>query len=360
MTESKALTLLEQFKGQESKYIVLAPTTTVEQISPFHRLRVSEVKISAAPADGDVYEEKNAGSGRYALHARALDKISQAAGIMWHPTLCGPQEVRRDYVRYRAVGLIRDASGQWRILPVGTKEIWAEDEEAEFRRSNAASRLAGQALENYVAKQVTYANQHRLAKAETKAKNRVIRAALAIKSTYSAAELQKPFVVPHIDFSPDYSDPQIKQVMLLAAARAQADLWGGQVAAMPSVPAIPIGEGEAALAQITAGAGANRAPQTFADVPADLPADAAEAPAEDDGDGSGTDIGDDGQLRFAGYNDGDELIYCEDPECGKVVEQVGDKAPKAIRAFSKQHFGMALCLDCQQKRRKAAKAGGQA
>lgn len=334
MTDNnRALTVLDQYADRRDQFNVLAPTTVAQQINPFMALHVAEVRVDPTVGAGDVYEERNAGAGKLALHARALDKISAAAGIMWHPTLCRVEEVRRDYIRYKAVGLIRDASGQWRFLPPGTKEIWAEDEEGELRRSDKAKNLQGPALEAYVAKQMAYANQHRLAKAETKAKNRVIRAALSIKSTYTAQELQKPFVVPLITFQPDYTDPQVRQAMLLAGARAQADLWGTPVAGIPAgtdtfVPA----------AQLAAG-----------DVPASMPADVGEAPGEDDVlPWESAEAPDSGDSRCAACGSG-----IEDVTTTVRGQQHTFQAPE-IAANTKAKYGQQLCWGCAQDRAKGA------
>lgn len=332
----KDLTVLDQYADRRAQFNVLAPTMTAAQINPFMALHVAEVRVDPTVGAGDVYEEKNAGAGKLALHARALDKISAAAGIMWHPTLCRAEEVRRDYVRYKAVGLIRDASGQWRFLPPGTKEIWAEDEEGELRRSNAAQKLQGAALEAYVSKQLAYANQHRLAKAETKAKNRVIRASLSIKSTYTAAELAKPFVVPVITFQPDYSDPQVRQAMLLAGARAQADLWGTPVAGLSAGAGA---EAFGAPAQLSAG-----------DMPTAVPADIVEAPPEDD------------TLPWESAEAVSESSRCA--ACGSSIEDVtvtirGQEkffAAPDIADQTRQKYGKQLCWGCAQTEAKRGAA----
>ena len=336
MSDSKALTIIDVYADRRAQFNVLAPTTVAAQINPFMALHVAEVQVDPNPGSGEVYEERNAGAGKFALHARTLDKIAQAAGIMWHPTLCRVEEVRRDYVRYKAVGLIRDASGQWRFLPPGTKEIWAQDEEEEFRRSITAQKLSGSALEAYVAKQMAYANQHRLAKAETKAKNRVIRAALSIKSTYTAAELAKPFVVPVITFQPDYSDPQVRQAMLLAGARAQADLWGTPVAGIPAA----------------VGAEAFRAPAQLGtgDMPASVPEGVGEAPPEDD------------NLPWDDAEAGaSESTLCA--ACGSPIEDMtatvrGHEqffAAPDIAEQTRRKYGKQLCWSCAQAQAKSGK-----
>jgi hypothetical protein len=63
---------------------------------------------------------------------------------------------------------------------------------------------------------------------------RVIRAALSMKHQYTATELAKPFVVPRIDFSPDYNDPQVRNAMIENGVKSMATLFGSSApAAMP-------------------------------------------------------------------------------------------------------------------------------
>jgi len=47
-----------------------------------------------------------------------------------------------------------------------------------------------------------------------------------MKGAYTLEEVKKPFVIPRISFSPDYEDPQVKQLLLQSAAMATASIYG--------------------------------------------------------------------------------------------------------------------------------------
>lgn len=66
---------------------------------------------------------------------------------------------------------------------------------------------------------------------ETKAWNRVVRGFLAIKSTYSAAEMQRPFLAIAYSFTPDYANPGSRALLELNHGVAQADVYGALPAA---------------------------------------------------------------------------------------------------------------------------------
>lgn len=72
-------------------------------------------------------------------------------------------------------------------------------------------------------------------KAMTGAKLRVIRALLGVKGTYTKAELQKNFAIPTVIFSPDFSDPQVRQAMLTQGMNSVNNMFGTPQIAVKSV-----------------------------------------------------------------------------------------------------------------------------
>ena len=68
-------------------------------------------------------------------------------------------------------------------------------------------------------------------KAITGAKLRVIRALLGVKGTYTREELKKNFAIPTVVFSPDYSDPTVRQAMLAQGIGSVNNMFGS--AALP-------------------------------------------------------------------------------------------------------------------------------
>jgi hypothetical protein len=83
---------------------------------------------------------------------------------------------------------------------------------------------------NYVEKSVKrdmlQKRKFRLQLASTGAMDRVIRLILGLKSTYKREELEKPFVVPKIAFSPDVSDPKVRDLLLRQGLDATNVLFG--------------------------------------------------------------------------------------------------------------------------------------
>jgi hypothetical protein len=254
--EKNDILSLDTYRNQ--KYNVLVPTTTMTQISPFHKLRVEEVRIDPNPDAGDVFKvgskytgKDNSGESKYedvlSLSKTALMKISNAAGIVWNWSETKPISATRDYVLYQAVGAFWKTSGEWLPLKC-TKEIdlqVIEDEtyEANLEKAKkyAGSRYAsdkeklGNMTPEEWAKAQTKSNmiqwrKNKLMRAETGAMLRVIRDLLSMKQQYSPAELQKPFVVPHVDFSPDYSDPEVRKMVMQHGLQATSDLFGRSAA----------------------------------------------------------------------------------------------------------------------------------
>ena len=72
-------------------------------------------------------------------------------------------------------------------------------------------------------------------KAMTGAKLRVIRALLGVKGTYTKAELLKNFAIPTVIFSPDFSDPQVRQAMLTQGMNSVNNMFGTSQIAVKSV-----------------------------------------------------------------------------------------------------------------------------
>lgn len=78
-------------------------------------------------------------------------------------------------------------------------------------------------------------------KAQTGAILRVIRALLGIKGTYQLNELKKPFAVPTVTFSPDYSDATVRQAMLQQGMNSMGNMFGA-AAAPPAISSMGIFE----------------------------------------------------------------------------------------------------------------------
>ena len=56
-----------------------------------------------------------------------------------------------------------------------------------------------------------------------------------MKGQYTKKELQKPFAIPRVTFSPDYTDPEVRKAMLSQGMNSIGSLFG----ATPTIAAIP-------------------------------------------------------------------------------------------------------------------------
>lgn len=58
---------------------------------------------------------------------------------------------------------------------------------------------------------------------------------LGVKGTYTKAELQKNFAIPTVIFSPDFSDPQVRQAMLTQGMNSVNNMFGTPQIAVKNV-----------------------------------------------------------------------------------------------------------------------------
>lgn len=250
MSNTTALALPDQWKRDVQEYEskqfnVLAPRE-LGPIPPYHTPRLSVVEINPDPKGGDCYPLP---AGRLGLSKIALDRISQAAGITWLPELCGRVDDGRDpnIIRYKAVGRIKDLNGQWRTI-IGEKEIDLLAIEDELRESVPKREWISKigepakkqkAIEEAVRSDLIQFRKHKLARAQSGAMNRAIRSALALRSQYTPNEIAKPFVIPKVIFTPDYSDPEVKKFMLAEATGHLSELYGAPAISATLPPALP-------------------------------------------------------------------------------------------------------------------------
>lgn len=246
----------------EKANLLLPVTTLKQQLGPWHELRVTEVWVNPDPSAGEVYKvgsvEKPGGGDKsrwvdvFALGRPALDKIAAAAGIVWDFRGSGPEFLSDRKVVYKAIGAVRLPDGTWQPvverkmidLDVIEEEVRerhrkrGQEKAQEYRQSGGKKGVNPDIMDQWVEQQVRAEmlqwRKSLLQRAETGARLRCIRALLAIKSHYTQEELRKPFVVPRIDFSPDYSDPEVRRIVLQHGLDAASRLFGPAPA-----PALP-------------------------------------------------------------------------------------------------------------------------
>ncbi len=353
---------LIELKDYEGKCNVLIPTVTMQQISPYHRIRVEQVKIDSDPDSGDVFKVGSKKVGNdwqdvLSLSKTAILKLATAAGIVWNWQETKVLSVSKDYVLYQAVGAMRKPSGEWIPLKA-TKEIDLDVIEAETYESNleTANRLPTNKLDHLTPEQWADAKtkknmlqwrKNKLMRAETGAMLRVVRALLSVKHQYSAAELKKPFAVPTVDFAPDYSDPEVRKAMAEAGVRATADLFGQSTMQQIQAPQQQIGPPIDVDAYTPDSPGDVVADDDAGEGELPGPADKAE-PAEDElppweDEGAGQ------QEMFDG-------IVCQG--CDQLIEASNNWSPERIAEYSRGIYGKALCVNCQKGAAKAKPKAG--
>ena len=258
-------------------YNLLVPTATDVQLNPFYKFHVEEVPVDLGENSGDIFKVGSVKTGKqdergkdiwedvFSLSKPLLNKMAMAAGIQFNPKETYGERIDRVTYRAQAQGAMRKADGTART-ETDQKVICLEDEEDKYRiefsdkaakgivdekQAKAAAEIyAGQWVESknkwgkkcqafviakedrerYIERSImvnmallkkTWAE-----KAMTGAKLRVIRALLGVKGTYTRTELQRSFAIPTVIFSPDFSDPQVRQAMLTQGMNSVNNMFG--------------------------------------------------------------------------------------------------------------------------------------
>lgn len=272
------LASLPEVVAQYSKYNLLLPTSTDVQLNPFYKYHVEEVPVDLNDNSGDIFNvgKVNIGNNEwvdtFSLSKPLLNKLAMAAGIQFNPKETYGERIDKLTYRAQAQGAMRKADGTART-ETDQKVICLEDEEDKYRIefSDKASRgisdekQAKAAAELFKGKWIpgkdkygntTDRNNRQIMvyqidecdrdryiersvmvnmallkktwaeKAMTGAKLRVIRALLGLKGTYTKDELKKNFAIPTVVFSPDYTDPSVRQAMLTQGMNSVNNMFG--------------------------------------------------------------------------------------------------------------------------------------
>lgn len=291
MDNSYALTEI-QSKYQNCNLLI--PAATSVQINPFYKCTVMEVVADTSENSGDIFKVGNIKTGEdrngKAIYADVfspakplLMKLATAAGVQFHPEYTTVfRENANTYVG-KAYGALRLPDGTFKTH-AETKRICLDDEESKYRlefmdksimgihdwraAKDAADMFKGEWREDpekrdkwnkpekyyviadcdrekYIERSIlvnmTLLRKTASEKAQTGAILRVIRALLGIKGTYQLNELKKPFAVPTVTFSPDYSDATVRQAMLQQGMNSMGNMFGA-AAAPPAINSMGIFE----------------------------------------------------------------------------------------------------------------------
>ncbi len=278
----------------QSKYQncnLLIPAATSVQINPFYKCTVMEVVPDTSDNSGDIFKVGNTkvgedGNGKaiyadvFSLAKPLLMKLATAAGIQFHPEYTTVVRENANTYVGKAYGAVRLPDGTFKIH-AETKRICLDDEEAKYRlefmdksimgitdwkAAKAAEEMFKGHWENtnetrtyngreypvkkfviddcdrekYIERSMlvnmTLLRKTASEKAQTGAILRVIRALLGIKGTYQLQELEKPFAVPTVTFSPDYSDANVRQAMLQQGMSSMGNMFGATSAPPAALP----------------------------------------------------------------------------------------------------------------------------
>lgn len=381
---NEVLGSLAQVQKQYQNYNLLVPTATDVQLNPYYKFHVEEVPVDLSDNSGDIFKVGAVKTGSqngkdiyedvFSLSKPLLNKMAMAAGIQFNPKETYGERVDRVTYRAQAQGAMRKADGTART-ETDQKVICLEDEEEKYRiefmdkaskgivdqkQAKAAAEIFkgswipskdkygnekdkyGKAImaflidekdrDRYIERSVmvnmallkkTWAE-----KAMTGAKLRVIRALLGVKGTYTKRELQKNFAIPTVIFSPDYSDPMVRQAMLTQGMGSINNMFG-----MDSLPVKRVDFDN----------------DNIYDVEADIPNPAFVSESQDD------DYSED-------YRQSDVVEeYTPEPthqepvrseavqETGYQCSSCGETINEKVYEYSINRFGRPLCIKCQRR-----------
>ena len=228
-------------------------------IGEFEKITMEVVRIDSNPNAGEVFEPGGKGKGK-ALTKVPLLRIGNAIGLMWVPKDTTVLESSERKSRAKATALFRKANGEW--IPISEEKtvdldaieekqrLTAEDdaekgpllldkydkivwhENPTYPERDPAGWKSEAAKQKHIDREVRKSViQYRLYKDEramTGAKERVIRAVLAIKGTYTDAELSRPFAFPRIvaDTSAMMKDPATRNAAIGMMTGKVAEIFG--------------------------------------------------------------------------------------------------------------------------------------
>ncbi len=217
-------------KALREKFNVLAPVQAFQQADPNWRPSLRVVELDPSPDGPHFY--KQAG-GKLAPRKQALELLADAAGITEMRTqLLGRERVEvgnlmAETFTHLASGKIRKSDGTLRVLEASrTYEPFAEYEEivtsvgsGQFAKKPGTPEFDAEVRKRWL-------NEIKFAKAknESKAANRVIRAAIQSAHTYTPQRAALPYVIVGWNLSPQ-DTPEVR--------RAIAALYGGSPEADP-------------------------------------------------------------------------------------------------------------------------------
>lgn len=362
MNNMNSLTEIQgKYKSKDVNFLM--PVSSEAQINPFYKFTVMEVTADVSENSGDIFKVGSTKVGERYIDVFSpakplLMKLAAAAGIQFDPNNTYGTFISKNCYKAKAYGAMRMPDGTGKTH-VDEKVINLDDEEDRFRlefmdkslqginekraaeeaaklfkgewidstdkwnKPCKAFKVADEDRQKYIDRAVlvnmTLLRKTFAEKAMTGAILRVIRALIGMKGTYTIEELKKPFVIPRVTFSPDYSNPEVRRAMLEQGMSSVTNMFGSSKAlsAAPSYIDQPVHD--------------DFNPEEFENNSA-FASDADDAVIIDDSpfdeqEPDGTDDGD--------FNPN---------ECQGCGARISDK----VSAFAIKNFGRPLCMNCQK------------
>lgn len=356
---------------------LLMPAATEVQLNPFYKITVMEVTADLSENSGDIFKVGSVKTGTtqqgkdiweetYSPAKPLLMKIAAAAGIQFDPDHTYGTKIDANTYKAKAYGAMRMPDGTGKTH-ADEKVICLDDEEANYRvefmdksikgiTDEKAAKAAAEMFkgnwidaknkwgkackayviddcdrEKYIERSVlvnmTLLRKTAAAKAMTGAILRVIRALTGMKGQYTKKELQKPFAIPRVTFSPDYTDPEVRKAMLSQGMNSIGSLFG----ATPTIAAIPD--------TLTGGEIDEFNPEEFADNPAFASEQTEDSDVVDEEQEQNWFDREQPTAPQQDVRPQQEEYTCEN--CGSVISE-------KVYGYSIDKFGRPLCVKCQR------------
>lgn len=234
---------------------VLGGTTLLPEIPEGLGLALNVVKIdSRDSADGgEVYPIRGGSGNKVGLGKVALYKLAAVAGLNWSSDQSGRMDAGSDdrYCHWRAVGWLTDPATN-RIRWITAEKVidirpgsslyqqWLNDARkkaaAQLKTDDAA--LIEERAVGALQRRLDEFTPHLASQCETKAQLRCIRSGLGLHTSYTKAQVDKPFVVPVLVAAPEtIKDPALRSEMIrrrTEAVMGLRDTLYGQRSQLPS------------------------------------------------------------------------------------------------------------------------------
>lgn len=310
------LSIVKDFPPE--KYNLLGNTMVVTKVPEIMSPVAQAVQLSSNPDDGDVYVQDKR-NNKLAITKNGLKKLADGAGIKMvnseHvlPTTCQKcAAVNRSAGKAVQCGICSNKDVAFKVtisVPQLTGEVLYVSDTNEINIDDATSEMSAAQKGQFM----KFRNQI----CEAKALNGAIRTALHIKGTYTAAELQKPFVVAYL--VPNMDNSEVKQTAINNMFQSSQNLFGATTQMVLEAPE----EEEAPEGVIDA-----YVDGTYTDV-TDTPAEEVKPePAQPQ----------QSEPQPAPQDD-DAPMVCE--KCGADINQ-------KVFDYSVKKFGRPLCYKCQR------------